>query len=216
MSGTTRLVAATTNPGKLREFRSILPPHIQLHPLSDFSSVSPEESGQTFLDNAMIKAEHACSVSGLPAIADDSGLAVDALQGRPGVHSARFAGPDATDEDNNRKLIAELTRLNATNSSAQFVSVVAFCAPDGFRIPGRGMVHGRIVFQPRGEHGFGYDPHFELDDPNAGHLNGRTMAELTLEQKSSVSHRRRALDDLMLQVRTASNDHPLLKHLFED
>ncbi len=160
-------------------------------PQSDFSVSEAVESGDTFVANALIKARHAAAVTGLPAIADDSGLAVDALQGRPGVFSARYAGPAASDAANIDKLLRELEQVDDTNRGATFHCVACFVTPDSDdALIAEGSWRGSIARQRIGEGGFGYDPVFvdaEL---------GVTSAQLTAEEKNQRSHRGKALAEL--------------------
>ena len=207
------IIVATSNPGKLREFRSLLPSTTAVVGLAELSIESPEEIGKTFLDNALIKAEHATNASGLPALADDSGLEVDALGGMPGVYSARFAGPDSNDVANNRKLIDELRHHAGKARTASFVCAIAFCAPDGFQLTAQARLSGTIVDEGRGRGGFGYDPHFMIDDQLAGHLNGRTLAELDERSKNEISHRRRAFDALLERVGRLGEERQQVKLL---
>ena len=197
-----RAVLASTNRGKFDEIRALLAgAHIELVPQSDFGVESPEEAGSTFRDNALIKARHASSIAGMPAIADDSGLAVDALEGRPGVRSARYAGPHASDDDNVDKLLAELERVADERRGACFRCVAVFLAgsEDPAPLIGRGEWRGRILRERRGTGGFGYDPVF-LDTGS-----GRSAAELTAEEKNRVSHRGQAFRELarLLALRRA-------------
>lgn len=188
-----KAVLATGNPGKLREIRALLAAAgVELMPQSDFGVVAPPETGSTFRDNAVIKARHAASISGLPAIADDSGLAVVALEGRPGVQSARYAGPHASDDDNIDKLLAELEDVPEDQRGARFRCVAVFLATadDPLPLVGRGEWRGRILTGRRGTGGFGYDPVFL--DP----ASGKSAAELTAEEKNRVSHRGRAFREL--------------------
>ena len=208
-----RVVVATSNAAKLEELAVLLPASLQLVSLSDLALESPDETGQTFLDNAILKAEHASMMSELPAIADDSGLEVDALGGAPGVYSARYAGQPATDDENNRKLVRELALIPGAERTARFVCAVAFRAPDGFLWTTTGAVCGAIVDTPRGSSGFGYDPHFEIDDRDAEAFRGRTMAELSLDEKSLISHRSRAYRQLLNLALSAPTNHPALKLL---
>lgn len=211
-----RLVVATTNSGKLREFRAILPATTELVTLSDLGLEGPEETGRSFLENAVLKAQYACVKSGLPAIADDSGLAVDGLSGEPGVRSARFAGPNATDKENNRKLVESLAARPEACRTARFICAVAFEAPGGLQLRAEASLHGQIVDVPRGDNGFGYDPHFVLDDPEATEFNGRTLAELELGEKSLISHRRRALDQLLHLAAQKLTSNPAARTLIND
>lgn len=184
-----RLLVATRNRGKLNEIRAVLDDLVEeLLCAADLPEL-PEtvEDGATFVDNALKKAREACQASDLPVLADDSGLVVDGLDGRPGVLSARFAGPTADDAANNRKLLAELALLPKASRKAAFVCVMAFVHPDGTEQTFQGMVSGRILNGLRGEGGFGYDPLFLVDGFQ------QTMAELSLEEKNHISHRGQAL-----------------------
>lgn len=194
-----KIVVATSNRGKLAELRELLPEHVELLTSADLGLETPEETGADFVENALIKAR-AAARSGVPAVADDSGLSVEALGGAPGIFSARFAGELATDELNNIKLIELLSGLRGADRTAKFVSAVAAVAPDGREYCAIGAVHGRIVDDPRGANGFGYDPHFEIDDPDAAPFNGRTMAEISIAEKNRVSHRARAYRNLLKQL----------------
>jgi XTP/dITP diphosphohydrolase len=155
----------------------------------------PVEDGLTFETNARIKARHAARATGLPALADDSGIEVEALGGAPGVRTRRYAGPDATDADNNAKLLRELADVPAGRRGARYVCVLALALPDE-RAPGglriierRGTTRGRITFEPRGSGGFGYDPLFE---PIRERVGGRTFGEYSAAAKDAISHRGRA------------------------
>ena len=184
-----RVVAATGNRGKLEEIRRLFAClDFALTAQSDLGIASPEETGASFVENALIKARHAASLAGLPAIADDSGLAVAALDGRPGVHSARYAGPRASDAGNVARLLAELEGLTGDERNAAFHCVAVFVASEEDPEPlvAEGVWAGRILEQPRGAGGFGYDPVF--CDPAAG----KSAAEMTAEEKNAVSHRGRA------------------------
>jgi len=198
-----KVVLATTNRGKVRELAQMLGNEVELLSLEDVISgpYEVEETGQTFEENAQIKAMAAVMATGLPALAEDSGLVVDALAGAPGVYSARFAGPGASDDDNNQLLMERLATLADSERSARFVSVLCLAEPTSL-VPlgeagakllgfGRGEVEGRIVQKPRGSLGFGYDPLFEpLTTP------GRTTGEMGLEEKNELSHRGRAVTAL--------------------
>lgn len=194
-----KLVVATSNRGKLTELSALLPDHIRLLTAQDAGIVLPEETGIDFVENALLKAR-AAAASGKAAVADDSGLEVDALGGAPGVFSARFAGEDATDDLNNQKLVELLDGLDKTERTARFVSAVAVVTPDGDEFCATGSVSGIIMVEPRGTNGFGYDPLFEINDPEASGYTGRTMAEISLDDKNVISHRarayRRLLDEL--------------------
>lgn len=183
------VVVATGNRGKLQEIRRLLAGlDLALCPQSAFAIGSPEETGASFLENALIKARHASAVAGLPAIADDSGLAVAALQGRPGIHSARYAAPQATDAGNIEKLLRELEGLSGDERSASFHCVAVFVAApdDPAPLVAEGVWPGRILESPRGRGGFGYDPVFY--DP----VMARSAAEMSATEKNGVSHRGRA------------------------
>jgi XTP/dITP diphosphohydrolase len=182
------LVLATFNPDKARELERLLAlPGVTLRPLSSFQgAVSPKETGATLLENARLKAEYAARFTGLPAIADDTGLDVDALGGRPGVQAARYAGESATYDDNVRKLLAELAGIASPRRTARFRTVIVALLPERGEVTGEGVLEGVITEQPRGTNGFGYDPVFELPEL------GRTLAELTAEEKNERSHRAHA------------------------
>lgn len=191
-----RVVVATGNRGKLGELTAMLAPlGVELLPQSAFGIVPPPETGTTFLDNALIKARHAARVSALPAIADDSGLEVDALGGAPGVYSARYAGEDADDAANNSKLLAALSGVSPEKRSARYraVIVVVNHSNDPNPLIGEGAWEGRIALAPRGDGGFGYDPLFELPDGSS------TAAQLTPARKNALSHRGAALRALRAQ-----------------
>lgn len=197
---TRRVVLATGNAGKLREMRAILAPHgLDVAPQSDFDVTPPEETGATFADNALLKARHAARSTGLPAIADDSGLEVDALDGRPGIHSARYAGPGASDDANIDQLLGELAALPATGRGARYRCAMAFVrsADDAAPIVREAAWEGSIGFERRGTGGFGYDPLFVAA---GGTL---TAAELPAETKNRVSHRAQALAALAAAMQRA-------------
>lgn len=193
-----RLVVATRSSHKLAELRALLRlEHAELFSLDDLGIPGePDETGETFETNARIKARFAAAASGLPSLADDSGLEVDALNGGPGVRTRRYAGPAATDADNNAKLLHELAGLVRAQRGARYVCALALALPTeaGARgaprlIVRRGTVRGRIVEEPRGSGGFGYDPLFEPDVPTP---DGRTFGEWTAAEKNRISHRARA------------------------
>lgn len=192
-----RWVIATGNPGKLIELRTLLEPAgLTLIAQSDLGVESPPETGATFLENALIKARHAANQTGLAAIADDSGLVVDALEGAPGIHSARYAGPQARDADNVAKLLDAMRNLPATERHAHFYCVIVALrsATDPAPAVAQGRWPGRIALAPVGEAGFGYDPVFF--DPALG----KTAAELAREEKNRISHRGRALAALASEL----------------
>jgi XTP/dITP diphosphohydrolase len=184
------LLIATNNPGKVREYEELLTgvPVTITYPEQEQITLEVDECGDTFEENARIKALAYAKASGLLTLADDSGLEVDILDGAPGVRSARYAGNDATDEDRNRKLLAELADVPASKRSARFRCVVALVEPDGTTHTREGTCEGMIGHEPRGEHGFGYDPLFIVE----GH-GRQTMAELPPELKNRISHRARAV-----------------------
>jgi XTP/dITP diphosphohydrolase len=192
-----KIVMASGNPGKLREIARLLEGlHVEVVPQSDYGISEAVEDGATFAENSLIKALHASDATGLAAIADDSGLAVDALDGRPGVHSARYAGPDATDEQNIDKLLTELAGVPAGARGAAFHCVATFVLPgDGSPIQAEGVWRGSILLARQGDGGFGYDPVF-LDPASA-----LSSAQLSAEQKGARSHRGQALRRLVDQIR---------------
>jgi XTP/dITP diphosphohydrolase len=181
-----RLVVATRNEHKLRELGEILT-GIELVPLPESVELPPEQ-GETFADNALAKARAARTASGEPAVADDSGIEAAALDGRPGVLSARFAGPDATDEQNLALLISELE--GADDRSVAYVCALAYVGADGEELVVEGRCEGGLISEPRGSGGFGYDPAFVPADTPAD--DQRTMAELSPAEKHAISHRGRA------------------------
>ncbi|MDJ0973342.1 MAG: RdgB/HAM1 family non-canonical purine NTP pyrophosphatase [Planctomycetota bacterium] len=178
---------ATTNPGKIPEIQAVLAP-LGFDVRLPESLPHVEETGSTFAANARLKARAAAEALGAPALADDSGLCVDVLDGAPGVRSARFAGPDATDADNNRLLVERLEALGVADPTARFVCHVTLAAPDGrILAEGEGALEGVIRWPEQGENGFGYDPLFHHPE------SGCRTAELTPEAKNAISHRGRAL-----------------------
>jgi XTP/dITP diphosphohydrolase len=189
-----KLVLATGNPGKLEEMRAILAPwKIDVRALSEFTDDAAEESGLSFVENAILKARFAAEVSGLAAIADDSGLEVDALQGAPGIYSARYAGEGADDEANRRRLLRELGALGAVERSARFRCAMVYMRwpTDPAPIVCQASWEGSIARAPAGEGGFGYDPLFCPDG-----IDG-TAAEMPRDQKNRLSHRAQALRNLL-------------------
>lgn len=200
MSPLPRVVVATGNVKKLAEIRAILATQaieVELVSMRDLDVPEPVEDGDTFEANALIKARACVQATGLPSIADDSGLAVDALEGAPGVWSARYAGEPSNDAANNAKLVAELAEVTPEARTARFVCAAALVVPDGEAVTVRGTMEGHIVDRPRGDHGFGYDPHFVSEA--AG--DGRTNAELLPEEKDAISHRGAAFRALVPHVR---------------
>ncbi|HEY1077256.1 MAG TPA: RdgB/HAM1 family non-canonical purine NTP pyrophosphatase [Fontimonas sp.] len=191
------LVLASRNAKKLAEMQALLAPlGFQLRLVSEFSDEAAEETAGTFVENALLKARHAARVSGLPAIADDSGLEVDALNGRPGVWSARYAGPGATDADNNALLLQSLQGVAPAQRGARFVCVMALLrhADDPVPLIAQGLWRGRILEAPRGGQGFGYDPLFWVPDQQC------SSAELDPALKNRISHRGRASQALLAQL----------------
>jgi len=194
---TKTLVLATGNPGKVNELANMLSPlNINVLPQSDFNVGEVAETGTTFVENAIIKARHAAKITGMPAIADDSGLEVDGLNGAPGVYSARFAGESASDQDNIDKLLNELA--NNPNRKARFWCVLVLMrhADDPTPLICSASWEGEITQTQNGEGGFGYDPVFFVAEQNC------TSAELTKAQKNAVSHRGQALKKLLLELQS--------------
>lgn len=195
----TTVVVATGNAHKVTEIEAILAPVMPgtsfyaLGELGDFPE--PVENGDSFTENAIIKAQAACEQTGLPAVADDSGLVVDALSGEPGIMSARWAGVHGDDARNNAKLMREMEGVADEDRTARFHSSVVLIYPDGSVLTGEGDCEGMIGREPKGENGFGYDPLFwPAETP------GRTMAELEPSEKNAISHRGYALADLARQL----------------
>ena len=183
------LVLASGNAGKVREFQVLLGTTWQVRPQSEFAVVPVEETGSTFFANALLKARHAAQSTGLPALADDSGLEVDALGGAPGVWSARYAGPEACDEANNAKLLVALSGVPDLQRTARYRCVLVWVSGphDEAPLTAEGVWEGRILTEPRGRGGFGYDPLFL--DP----ATGLSAAELDEGAKNRRSHRGKAL-----------------------
>ena len=196
----TRAVLASINPGKLREFAALLAPlSLQLAAQGDFGIQPAHETGSTFIENALLKARHAARHAHLPALADDSGLEVEALGGRPGVWSARFAGEGASDEQNLRQLLMELEGVPQGFRQARYQCVIVWVRSVGDQAPliAHGSWQGHIVRVPRGRGGFGYDPVFVPEGEQ------RTAAELTPAEKNAVSHRAQALNALVAMLGAA-------------
>lgn len=184
-----QIVVATTNPGKLRELRRALTGvPVRVLGLAEVGIVPPPETGATFAENAVLKARHAAAVSGLIALADDSGLEVDGLGGAPGVYSARYAGEGAGDDANRQRLRRDLLPLAEGERTGRFRCAIAIAGPDGPADVVEGVCEGVLVTEPRGDGGFGYDSLFLLPE------RGLTMAQLSLEEKGTISHRARALE----------------------
>ncbi len=192
-----RIVLATGNPGKVREFTDILSDlDLAIRPQSDFGVPDVEETGLSFVENAILKARNAAAHTGQPAIADDSGLEVDALNGAPGIYSARYAGPTASAEDNNRKLLRALEGVPEAERTARFICLIVYLryADDPTPIIAQGVWEGRILTEPRGDGGFGYDPVFWVP------THGCSSAELPPEEKNRISHRGIALNIFKHQI----------------
>jgi XTP/dITP diphosphohydrolase len=191
-----KIVLASGNPGKIREIQAMLADH-PIVPQSDLSIADAEETGTTFVENAIIKARHAARHSGLPAIADDSGLVVDALDGAPGVFSARYAGPGSSDLDNLHKLLRELDGVPEAQRSARFICVLVFMqhAADPTPVIAEGVWEGKILTRPAGSNGFGYDPVFWVPTHRCA------SAELPPEVKNALSHRGQALRNLTAMLK---------------
>ncbi len=188
------IVLATGNPGKVREMGDILAPFdLQIVPQSAFDVPEADETGLTFIENAILKARNAAAHTGLPAIADDSGLEVDFLKGAPGIHSARFAGPDASDEENLVKLLNDMKDVPEERRTARFQCLMVYMAHEADPTPliCQGTWEGRILFEPRGDNGFGYDPVFYLPSHDCA------SAQLSKAVKNQLSHRGQALRKLV-------------------
>jgi len=198
-----RLVLATGNAGKLREMRAILAPwSVEVLPQSDFTAASAEETGLSFVENAILKARFAAEASGLPAVADDSGLEVDALHGAPGIYSARYAGPGADDAANNARLLREIDAIPDRERTARYRCAMVFMRwpLDPAPIVRQASWEGRIARLPRGTGGFGYDPLFLVGDGNV------MAAELEAAHKNSISHRGKALRALVTALTEPGED----------
>ncbi|MCH9393879.1 XTP/dITP diphosphatase [Limosilactobacillus reuteri] len=185
------LVIATNNQGKAREYEKMFAPMgFTIHTLKDFDPITINEDGATFEENATIKATTVMNTLSIPVIADDSGLMVDALNGEPGIHSARYAG-DHDDLANRKKLLKELSNVPDEKRTAHFHTTIVALKPNGNKLVANGRVDGHILYEAKGSNGFGYDPVFYVDVLNC------SMAELTPEQKNKISHRGNALRELM-------------------
>ena len=186
-----KIIIATHNKHKLQEMSRILSP-MGYEVVTDrdlgIELTDAEENGKTFLDNARIKAESGCQESGLPCIADDSGLCVDALDGAPGVFSARYSGVHGDDDGNNKKLLSELDGVPTEKRTAHFACAICVSFPDGSEVTATGKCEGYIGYEKKGTNGFGYDPLFMVGD--------RSLAEMTAEEKDAISHRGNALKEL--------------------
>jgi XTP/dITP diphosphohydrolase len=187
-----KLLIASGNAGKAADFRRLLPPSVEVLTLADVSVVLPPETGTTFAENAVVKATAAADQSGLLAIADDSGLEVDALGGEPGIYSARYAGTPPSDARNREKLLTAMRDIPPARRTARFRCAVALARPATLIVTAEGTCDGTIAPAPAGEHGFGYDPIFRLPPPD-----GRTMAQLSPAEKNRLSHRARAYQAML-------------------
>lgn len=188
------VVSATANSHKLQEIEAILAGSVVLLPRPDHVADIVEDA-PTLVGNARLKAAAICTAVQLPAVADDTGLEVDALGGAPGVHTARYAGDDATDEDNVAKILDELVAVAPRDRTARFRTIALVIWPDGSEVVTEGVVEGRISDSPRGHGGFGYDPVFEPDEGG-----GLTFAEMGDDAKNLISHRGRAFRELLAQL----------------
>lgn len=191
------IVLATHNAGKIREFRSVLEP-LGFHVISVHDLLpnikEPAETGTTFLENARIKAAYYMKATGKPCLADDSGIIADALDGRPGVYSARYAGPACDDEKNNQKLIADLAIFPPAQRTVHYDCVLVLLWPNGKEVTAEGTCHGLLRDFYAGNNGFGYDPLFYVPE------KGKTMAEMTMDEKNGLSHRGKALQKLVEEL----------------
>ena len=188
------IVLASNNQGKLKEFQALFSPlAIDIKPQRELGVEDADETGLSFVENAIIKARHACAITGMPAISDDSGLEVDALQGAPGIYSARFSGAEATDQKNNALLLEKLAGLDESQRSARFHCVLVYMRHEKDPTPliCHASWEGRILHEARGEQGFGYDPLFWLEEQQC------SSAELDRSLKNKISHRGQALALLM-------------------
>lgn len=193
-----KIVLASSNPGKLKEFQILLKDRgFEILPQSDFSVPDVEETGLTFVENAIIKARNACAHSGLAALADDSGIEVDALKGAPGIYSARFSGATASDASNNEKLLSELKGLPKSRRSARYQCILVYMehADDPTPVICQGTWEGYILEKPVGENGFGYDPLFFVPTHNC------SSAQLTRDVKNTISHRAVAMQKLFAELK---------------
>ena len=193
-----RVVLASGNPGKLKEFQQLLADcDLEVVPQSEFSVPEVEETGRTFVENAILKARCASHYAGLPAIADDSGLEVDHLKGAPGIYSARFSGEDATDARNNQKLLELMQDVPEEQRTARFQCLLVYLRhpDDPTPLICQGTWEGRILFEPSGDNGFGYDPLFLVPEHNCA------SAELPKVVKNQISHRGKAMAALLAQLR---------------
>ena len=196
-----KIVLASSNPGKVREINQLLADlDLQVQPQSEYGVEDAEETGLTFVENAILKARNAAQHTGLPAIADDSGIEVDALNGEPGIYSARFAGAGASDQDNLEKLLTDMQGIPEAGRGARFQCLLVYLrhATDPTPLICQGTWEGRILAEPRGEHGFGYDPVFYVPTHDC------SSAELPPQVKNALSHRGQALRKLVSTLQDRS------------
>jgi XTP/dITP diphosphohydrolase len=193
-----QIVLASSNPGKIREIEAMLP-NITVLPQSQFVQSEAEETGLTFVENALLKARHAAQHCHLPVLADDSGLAVDILNGEPGIYSARYAGVDASDQENNDRLLLELAGVPFEERTARFICVIVMIehADDPVPLIAQGVWEGKILLHPQGVNGFGYDPLFWMPNHDC------SSAELPPDVKNTLSHRGQALRLLALMLKNS-------------
>ncbi|NLZ53550.1 MAG: XTP/dITP diphosphatase [Thermoanaerobacteraceae bacterium] len=185
------LVIATKNQGKFLEFKKMLgTTAFNIVSLLEFPEIDIKETGSTFDENALIKASAVCQRTGLPTLADDSGLQVHILNGEPGVFTARYAGEHASDQENINKLLKKLTGVSLDKRQAQFVCSLALVFPDGKTILEKGILEGLIAFSPKGKEGFGYDPVFFVPEMN------KTLSEISIDEKNRISHRAKAMEKI--------------------
>lgn len=187
-----KIVVATNNPGKLKEIKDIIK-NYELVSLKDINcEIEVEEDQETFEGNSKKKAKEIAEITNMPCIADDTGLCIEALNGWPGVHTARFLGEAATPEQRNKAILEKMKDLKGEERKAKVVSVMTYCEKGQF-IVAKGEIEGKIAKEPRGKNGYGFDPIFELE-------SGKTYAELSEEEKNKISHRKRALENLEKQL----------------
>lgn len=199
MSTISKIVLASGNAGKVREINKLFAGYgIEVVPQSEFNVLEVPETGTTFVENAIIKARHAAKCTGLPAISDDSGIEVDALNARPGVYSARYAGEGASDLDNNNKMLGELKGITETERTARYWCVLVFLRHENDPVPiiTQASWEGRILEAPRGDGGFGYDPIFYVPTHDC------SSGELALEEKNKISHRALALQAMLEEFKS--------------
>lgn len=197
------LVIATGNANKLKEIQSLLkdfPIQVQSKDEAGLQAVEIEETGTTFEENALLKAKGIQAHTGTMVLADDSGISVDALNGAPGVYSARYAGAEGDDQKNNEKLLEALREVPKEKRGAEFVCAIVLLFPDGKILQAKGVTRGQVGYERKGHGGFGYDPLFELPD-------GKTMAELTAKEKNAISHRGKALRKIKERLKEHLDKH---------